>query len=490
MRPHPFDLEFVLAATGGTAAQVRARTFSGVSIDGRYVPEAGLWFALRGERFDGHMFAGQAVVSGASGLIVARGRAKDLADTLDVTIIEVEDTVVALGALAHAHRMRMKDLKVVGVAGSNGKTTTKEMIGAVLTAGFGAAAVHKTEGNYNNHIGLPLTLLRLDEEHRYAVVEMGMSAIGELAYLAHMARPDVAVVVSIGAEHLETLGDLDTVARAEGEIFEALTPSGTAIWPDGEERIQPYAEKSRALRRLRFGRAPGAPVRIVSAAARIDGTDVVLRLSDGTRVETTLGIIGLHNAFNAAAAAACADALGVPAAAIAEGLKSARTAKHRSAIVDVAGRHIIDDCYNASPPSMGAALDTLADFARQSGTRGIAVLGDMLELGPTEADLHREVGSRAGALGLHLLVGVGPRAAHIVEGARAAGMPADRAIHVDEIDDATWHARRAAGPGDWVLVKASRGARLERVVEGLRTQLAPPPPGSAPAGSPSSTPRA
>jgi len=404
-------------------------------------------------------------------VIVARGRGGDSTSTLDVTVIEVDDTVIALGALAHAHRMRMPKLEVIGVAGSNGKTTTKEMIGAILVAAVGDAAVHKTDGNYNNHIGLPLTMLRLDAGHRYAVLEMGMSAIGELANLAVMARPDVAVVVSIGAEHLETLGNMDNVARAEGEVFALLPPGGAAVWPDGDARIAPYAERSRALTRLPFGRAPGAAVRVGSAAARVDGTDVLLRLADGQRVQTRLGIVGIHNAHNAAAAAAAAHALGVPAAAIGAGLAEARTAKHRNAIVDIAGRHIIDDCYNASPPSMGAALDTLADFARQSGTRGIAVLGDMLELGPTEDALHREVGERAGLLGLHLLVGVGPRAAHIIEGARAAGMPSDRAVHVDELDDATWHARRAAGPGDWVLVKASRGARLERVVDGLRNQL-------------------
>jgi UDP-N-acetylmuramoyl-tripeptide--D-alanyl-D-alanine ligase len=472
MEKMPFDLEFVLKATAGSVAKTRATAWGSVSIDGRAVPRGGLWFAITGERHDGHLFAGQAVVSGATGLVVARGRAAEFLGPPDVTVIEVDDTQRALAALAHAHRMRLPDLKVVGVAGSNGKTTTKEMLGAVLTAAVGAGQVHKTEGNYNNQIGLPLTMLKLTAAHRFAVLEMGMSALGELLHLCTLGRPDVGVVVSIGAEHLETLGNMDNVARAEGEIFALLPPGGAAVWPDGDARIAPYAERSRALTRLPFGRAPGAAVRVVSASARIDGTDVLLRLADGQRVQTRLGIVGIHNAHNAAAAAAAAHALGVPAEAIGAGLAEARTAKHRNAIVDVAGRHIIDDCYNASPPSMGAALDTLADFARQSGTRGIAVLGDMLELGPTEAALHREVGERAGVLGLHLLVGVGPRAAHIIEGARAAGMPSDRAVHVDELDDATWHARRAAGPGDWVLVKASRGARLERVVDGLRSQFA------------------
>jgi UDP-N-acetylmuramoyl-tripeptide--D-alanyl-D-alanine ligase len=474
MTDHAFDLDFVLGATGASATAVHARGFTAVSIDGRAVPRGGLWFAIRGDRFDGHQFADQAIASGAAGLVVARGRAAGIAGAERLTVLEVDDTHRALAALAHAHRMRLGELRVVGVAGSNGKTTTKEMIAAILAASAGVAAVHKTEGNFNNHIGLPLTMLKLTRAHRFAVLEMGMSALGELAFLAELGRPDVAVVVSIGAEHLESLGTVENVVRAEAEIYGALGPRGVAVWPEGEERLRPFVDESRAARKLRFGRAPGAPVRVVSAAARVEGTDVVLRLPDGARVETRLGIVGIHNAWNAAAAAACACALGVAPEAIAAGLAEARTAKHRNAIVDVGGRHILDDCYNASPPSMGAALDTLADFARQSGKRGIAVLGDMLELGSTEAELHREVGLRAGSLGLHLVVGVGPRAQFIVEGARAAGMPPDRAIHVDELDDATWHARRAAGPGDWVLVKASRGARLERVVDGLRAHWQPP----------------
>lgn len=472
-RELPFSLDFVVAATRGTLRRRGAVAFTGVSIDGRVVPPGGLWFAIRGERFDGHQFAVQAIRTGAAGLVVERGRGAELLAFTDVSIIEVDDAVRALGALASAHRLRFPSLKVVGVAGSNGKTTTKEMIGAVLAAEVGEEAVHKTEGNFNNHLGMPLTMLRLDAGHRYAVLEMGMSALGELDYLARLARPDVAVVVSIGAEHLETLGTLENVARAEGEIYAALAVAGTAVWPDGDDRIAPYAEAGPALRRLRFGHAPGAPVRILHAAARLDGTDIVLRLPDGQRLATRLGIIGLHNASNAAAAAAVACALGISPRAIAEGLAAARTAKHRSAIVEIAGRHVIDDCYNASPPSVGAALDTLADFARQSDTRSVAVLGDMLELGPSEGELHHAIGERAARLGIDLLIAVGPRAVHIAEGARAAGLPAERAIQVDEIDDAVWHACRTTEPGDWILVKASRGARLERVVNGLRSSLEP-----------------
>ena len=384
MRSAELTPEFVLAAIDGTLAHAGGVTgaFTGVSIDGRNVPPGGLWFAIRGERFDGHQFANQAIECGPAGFVVERGRATEilaLPGAENLAIIEVDDSIRALGALGRAWRLAMPALRVAGVAGSNGKTTTKEMLAAILEAHAGEAAVLKTEGNFNNHIGLPLTLLRLNSSHRFAVLEMGMSALGELAYLATLGRPDVAVVVNIGAEHLLTLNDIETVARAEGEIFASLPPDGVAVWPDDEQRIAPYAEASRAARRICFGRTAGVGVRVLSAVVKTDGTDIVLRLPDGALVESHLGIVGLHNAGNAAAAAAVAHALGASPASIAAGLPMARAAKHRSSLGEIGGRHIIDDCYNASPPSMAAALDTVVDFARQvrekgGKSRAIAVL--------------------------------------------------------------------------------------------------------------------
>jgi UDP-N-acetylmuramoyl-tripeptide--D-alanyl-D-alanine ligase len=472
------DLEFVLSATGGSVFQERqrrpARSFTGVAIDGRAVPAGGLWFAIQGERFDGHDFAAQAVASGAAGLVVARGRARSLPSGLDATVIEVGGTVRALGDLARAHRLRLPSLEVVGVTGSNGKTTTKEMVAAILAAHAGSAAVHKTEGNFNNHLGLPLTLLRLGPAHRYAVIEMGMSALGEIAYLAGLALPDVGIIVNVGPVHLATLGSIDNIARAKGELFAALGPAGIAVYPDGDERIAAQAEASRAVRQLRFGTGPGVPVRLLHAHADLDGTAVKLRLPDGRLVQARVQAVGLHNARNAVAAAAAAHALGVAPEAIARGLSESRAAKHRSTVVEIGGRRVIDDCYNASPLSTAAALDTLGDLARQHKRRAVAVLGDMLELGPDEALLHRNIGERAGRLGLDLLVAVGPRAEHIAEGAYAAGMGAERVIHTEDVRVAVGSALHATQPGDFILVKASRGARLERVVDGLRAEFAAP----------------
>jgi UDP-N-acetylmuramoyl-tripeptide--D-alanyl-D-alanine ligase len=433
-----------------------------------------LWFAIVGERFDGHDFAAQAVASGAAGLVVAGGRARSL-PPLDVTVVEVADTVRALGDLARAHRLRLPSLRVVGVTGSNGKTTTKEMVAAILATEAGDAAVHKTEGNFNNHLGLPLTLLRLGAAHRYAVIEMGMSALGEIAYLASLARPDVGVIVNVGPVHLEGLGTIDNVARAKGELFAALAPAGTAVYPDGDPRIAAQAAGSRAVRQLRFGEAPGVPVRLERADADVDGTALELRLPDGAAITTRVSAVGIHNARNAAAAAAAAWALGVPADAIGRGLASARPAKHRSTIVEIGGRRVIDDCYNASPLSTAAALDTLAVLARKHGARAVAVLGDMLELGADEALLHRNIGERAAHAGVDLLVAVGPRAEHYAEGAFAAGMSGERVVHTEDVRVAAGSALHATQPGDFILVKASRGARLERVVDGLRAAFEVPP---------------
>ena len=491
-----FDLDFLVATTGGTVVHRRdpsvaaagpephadraasrrpADAYTGVSIDGRNVPLGGVWFAIRGERLDGHQFIGQAAARGAAALVVVRGRAQHL-PPLDATVIEVDEGIAAVCALAAAHRLRFPSLRVVAVAGSHGKTTVRDMLAASLGAHASASAVLKSDGRHQTPLTLALTLLELRATHRYAVLEMGTTRPGDITRLAALARPDVGVVVSLGVEHLQTFGGLAEVARAEAEIFAALPAAGVAVYPFGDELLAPWAEASPAVRRIRFGRAPESAVRVLAAHVLPDGTAVTLRLPDGSLCESRLSLVGLHNAQNAAAAAAAAYALGLPAATITAGLPEARSSKQRSALIDVAGRHILDDCYNASPPTVIAALDTLADFARQSGSRSIAVLGDVLELGPSEAALHRAIGAHAAHLHLDLLVAVGRLGASIAEGARAAGLADDHVIHVDEVDDAAWHASKRAKPGDWVLLKASRGARLEKIVEQLREAFAPPPP--------------
>jgi UDP-N-acetylmuramoyl-tripeptide--D-alanyl-D-alanine ligase len=455
-------LDLVLAATGGVVTRTGAERFAGATIDGRKLPAGALFFAVKGETHDGHDFVAQAVASGAAGAVVARGRTP----SVDATIVEVDDPVRALGQIAAAHRASFPSLRVVGVTGSNGKTTTKEMIAAILTAAAGADAVLKTEGNLNNHLGVPLTLLRLTAAHRYAVVEMGMSALGEIAYLAGLARPDVAVVVNVAGVHLEQLGTVENVARAKGEIWGGLT--GFAVLPVDEPLLAPHAAHVPAARRLTFGpRALAPTVGIDGVSASADGLRLALTI-EGRAHDARVPLVGAHNARNAAAAAAAARALGVDDAAILDGLARVRPAKHRAQLLPAGDRTILDDCYNASPLSTRAALDALV-ASTAPGHRRVAVLGDMRELGADSARLHAEVGAYAAERVDHLIA-VGAEAAHLCDAARARLGP-ERAWHTLDVEAAAARAVAVSGAGDLILVKASRGMALERVVDGIAARL-------------------
>jgi UDP-N-acetylmuramoyl-tripeptide--D-alanyl-D-alanine ligase len=475
-------LERVLDATSGALVRPGAERFTRVVIDGRDVPRGALFFAVKGERFDGHDFVAQAVAGGADGVVVARGRGARAAESAvgSFAVIEVDDTVLALGQLARAHREAMSELKVVGVAGSNGKTTTKEITAAILSAAVGEGAVLKTEGNLNNHLGVPLTLLKLTPAHRFAVVEMGMSALGELAYLASIARPDVAIIVSIAVEHLEHLGTIENIARAEAEILDAVTETGTArgyaVVPVDEPLLAPYVERVPAARRLTFGpRASGATVGIENVTPGPDGLTFTLHLRGLTSrsgVQAKLPLVGAHNASNAAAAAAAALALDLGEGPILDGLEHVKPAKHRAQLYAVGDRTVLDDCYNASPLSMRAALDALT-AAAPAGRKRVAVLGDMLELGPEGPALHAEIGAYAAAR-VDELIAFGPLSRGLAEAARAE-LPADkkdRVLHTDDPHDAAERALAVSGTGDVILIKASRGMRLERVIDLIAQALA------------------
>jgi UDP-N-acetylmuramoyl-tripeptide--D-alanyl-D-alanine ligase len=446
----------VVAATGG--ARLRGQDgaiFSSVTIDSRAVSPGALFFAVKGERFDGHDFVAAAVASGATGVVVERGRGTAL--TIDASVIGVDDVVQALGALAAAHRAAMTDLKVVAITGSHGKTTTKEMTAAILASAAGGDAVCKTEGNLNNHLGVPLTLLRLHEGHRYAVVEMGMSGLGEIEYLTKLARPDVAVVVGIAGVHLEQLGSLENVARAKAEIFAGLGAGGVAIYPHDEALLRPHV--GALPRTMTFGpKATRATVTYEDVQPGPTGLTMRLHLTGVTSavgVSAHVSLIGRHNASNAAAAACVALALDVGEGSILDGLATVRAAKHRAQLVQVAGgRTVLDDCYNAAPASMRAAIDALVEVT-PAGAQKIAVLGDMLELGPDSDKLHAEVGAYAAARVDHL----------VTLGERSKIMGAS--FHTDDPRVAADRVRAVSRAGDVILVKASRGMRLERVIDAL-----------------------
>lgn len=460
----------LMAATGArrVSGEPRELLLRGVTTDGRAVPSGGLFIALSGERFDGADFAPQAVSAGASAVLVNASRAAQVAQACpDATVLSVDSTLRALSMLARWHRERMP-ARVVAVTGSNGKTTTKELVRFALST---SGPTHATLGNLNNEIGAPLSLLGLRSEHRFAVFELGMNHEGEIARLTAMTRPDVGVVTNVAAVHVEGLGSLDGVSRAKGELFHGLPLDGVAVANADDPLVAARAEWA-SRRTLWFGEAVRSDVRlerILSHDAR--GLRMEVR-AFGRSLPVTLPLVGLHNGVNACAALAAAAACGVELEVAAEGLSKARLPGRRLLLKPIPGTDatLLDDCYNANPASTLAALATLRELAPE-GSR-IAVLGDMRELGPDEARAHREVGAAAAGSGLSLLVAFGPVSRALAEGALAAGFPAERVLHTDDPDAAARRVREfletgATRAGTLVLVKASRGTRLERVSDRL-----------------------
>ncbi len=475
-----FSAAEILRAAGARTRRGGGRDhFDGVSTDTRRLPPGCLFVALKGERFDGHDFLADAAAKGAGGAIVRRGT-EPPPGAAGFALLEVDDTLAALGALARLHRSRFS-IPVGAVAGSNGKTTAKEMAAAILRTRGPALA---TEGNLNNEVGVPLTLLGLEPTHGAAVVELGMSHPGELARLTAIARPTAGLVTLVAEEHLEFLKDLEGVAEAEGELYRGLEAGALAVVNADDPRCVAQAERAGSrMRRISFGKSRGADVRLLRVRPLgLEGQEIFLegeegegrggRLqSDETRQPSRgeyavrLSFVGEHNAMNAVAAAALARALGFSFDEISLGLSAARPFVHRSRIVRTAsGLVLLDDCYNANPSSMGAALATLETLA--AGGRRVAILGDMLELGEAEAREHRALGERA-ARAADVAAFFGPRSEGAFEAARARGLPAARAGHFTEVDSLVAWVRPLLRPGDTVLVKGSRGMKLERVVDAL-----------------------
>jgi UDP-N-acetylmuramoyl-tripeptide--D-alanyl-D-alanine ligase len=485
-----FSPDELARATGGRWIGSPPARIEGVSTDTRTLGTGCLFVALRGERFDAHDYLADAASKGAAALAVSAAWASGHEPPLPA--LAVPDTLAALGAVARLHRRRF-DVPVVAVTGSNGKTTTREMIAAILAT---RGKVLKTEGNLNNEVGVPLTLFGLDSSHTAAVIEMGMNHPGEIARLAAIAEPRVGVVTLAAPAHLEGLGTVDRVADAKAELYQGLPANGIAVANADDPRMLKRAQAS-GRRRLTFAVGRGRR-----------GDVVVLELldpgADGLRFTLGIGnrevpvhmpaLVGVHNAANAAAAAAAAVALGCTDREIAEGLAAVRPVGRRLRLERLpSGLELVDDCYNANPASMTAALRTLADLVRasglrnqasglrprasgeagdgqrsppRSGARAVAVLGDMLELGAFEEEAHRELGAEAARAGVAALAAFGPRSRATAEAARAAGL-AD-VFHTEDMDALVRWARASVAPTDVLLVKGSRGMKLERLVEALR----------------------
>jgi len=431
---------------------------TGVSIDSRTVKDGELFVAIRGDRFDGHDFVPDAVRRGAWGALVERSalgaRPGDLGGLRNV--IAVDDTLIALQEMSLIHRRKFS-LPVVGLTGSNGKTTTKEMLAAILLR---RGPVLKNEGNLNNHIGVPLTLFKLRGQHRAAVIEMGMSGLGEIELLTRLAQPEVGVITNIGPAHLQFLGSTDTVAQAKGELLQGLGPGGTAVL-NADDR---YFGMLRALhpgRTVSFGMGERADVRATEIEQQQDGTALTVH-AGGATARVRISTVGRHNVSNALAAAAAATVLGVPLDMVRAGLEDFRPVAMRSELRVVRGMRVLADCYNANPASVRAALETLSALG---GERSVAVLGDMLELGEAAVEAHREVGRTAAGLRIGALIAVGPLGRHIAEGARSAGMAGDRVREADTPSQAAVLLRGIARAGDAVLMKGSRGMKMETVLE-------------------------
>ena len=450
----------LLRLTGGRLLARSTRPIRGAAVDSRLVGPGQLFVALPGARTDGHDHVPEAIARGAAAVLVTRPPA-DAASLGDVTVVRVADGGAALGAVAAGWRRRFTPL-VVGITGSIAKTSTKEAVATVLGA---TRRTLRTEGNMNNEIGLPLTLLRLGPEHEAAVLEMGMYVGGEIAELAAMARPSIGVVTAVQPVHLSRIGTLEAVERAKGELLEALPADGTAILNEDDPIVARMDDRS-AARALRYGFADTADVRageVVSAG--VDGMRFRLQTPAGER-SVAIPVPGRLSVHNALAGAAVGLAAGVGLDAMVTALAEGWTAPHRSQIVRLRGATIVDDSYNASPGSMLAALELLSGLPG----RRVAVLGTMLELGEGHDAGHRAVGEAAGRT-VELLVVVGPEAQGIVEGARAAGLDAGRIHHVDDAEAAHDVLRPRLRDGDAVLVKASRGIGLDRLVDALRLEL-------------------
>jgi UDP-N-acetylmuramoyl-tripeptide--D-alanyl-D-alanine ligase len=460
----------VLAGTGGALVSRVAGevAFTSVSIDSRTLEAGALFVAVRGARFDGHDFLAEAAGRGALAALVHR----DAPAPAGLPLVRVADTTRGLSDLAR-HVRRAADVPLVGVTGSVGKTTTKDVTAHLLST---RGPVLKTEGNLNNQYGLPLTLLRLAPEHTAAVVELGMSAPGEIRALAALAEPDVATITRIAPVHLEFFPSVDAIAAAKAEILEGLRPGGTAVLNRDDPRVRAIGEGFRG-RVVWFGRDRRSDVSAEderveggagdgrSSGPSGEGTMATLRVA-GCAVDVTLPLLGPHFVQNFLAAAAAAHVLGVSAEAMAQAALSLRPARHRGEVVRLGeGVTLLDDCYNSSPEALEAAV---AALALVPGRRRVAVLGDMLELGPSGPALHRE-GGRALAGRVDALLGVGPLAKEIVEGAREAGLTALE--HFATAADAVAALPALVRPGDAVLVKGSRGVKLEAVVAALAARF-------------------
>jgi UDP-N-acetylmuramoyl-tripeptide--D-alanyl-D-alanine ligase len=429
----------------------------GYSIDSRTLSPGDLFIAISGERFDGHEYVEAALQKGAIGAIVEAGK-KVAGDPL--RLLKVEDTLKALQLLGAAAR-RLWGKPLLAVTGSAGKTTTKEMLAHILATRF---RVMKSSGNLNNHIGLPLQLLKLEAEHELGVVEMGMNHAGEIRALGALAHHDLAVVTTVAPVHLEFFGSLAEIARAKYEIIETLPTGGVAVLNADDEYVSQFGRNFKG-KVVTFG---------IKRSADVSAQKIKLNGAEGSTFELVVGtvgepvtfpLVGEHNIYNALAAAAAAMDRGISPSQAAAALSSIAPPDKRGQVLHLHGATIINDCYNSNPRALEAMIDTLASMKAE---RRILVVGEMLELGPTAETLHRECGKHAAEKKIDVVIGVRGMARAVAEAACGSGTQAQFVETPEQAGE--WLARNLR-PGDAVLLKASRGVKLERALDMLQDKV-------------------
>ncbi len=454
-----FSIAQIAAMTGGSIVGPGDSGVTGVATDSRSITPGQLFVPLVGPRFDGHAYLSKMAAKGVTVVLAAGSWAEGNPLPAGVTTVVVPDTLRALGDLAAGYRASFT-LPVIGITGSNGKTTTKELLATILElTGPGL----KSSGNLNNLIGLPQMLFRLLPSHRWAVLEMGMSEPGEIDRLAEIARPSLGIVTNAFQAHLESMGSIENVARAKGELFLRLPPGGTALYNADDPLVARLPGASGVLRRS-FGLVSGEVTASDVTSHGLDGMSFTLHLAQ-EQLRVRFHACGRHLLANALAAAAAAESLGVGGVTIREGLERFQPADRRFAMERIGKMTLIDDSYNANPASMEAALTTLPEI--HGSGRIIAALGDMLELGPETEALHRRLGEQAGRIVQRLYLR-GAMAPAVAEGARRAGLPASAIVIASEHDAIASAILHDAKTDDLLLVKGSRGAGMDRVAALIR----------------------
>lgn len=435
----------IASACGGDLVQDAPDGAGGFAIDTREVKSGDLFIGVPGARVDGGALAADAFDAGAWGVLV-RPLHAEAAAGCGGAVVAHPDPVAALGRIAEGHLRRLS-CRVIGVTGSSGKTSTKDILASILAQAGGTVA---TRGNRNTEIGMPLEILRADAQTRFLVLEMAMRGRGQIAELARIAKPDVGVIVSIGPAHLDLLGSIEEIAAAKSELIAGLEPGRTVIIPAGERLLEPHLRPD--LKTVRFG--PGGDVKMV----RESGRELEIDLH-GERLEVHVNFDQPHNRLNLLAALAAAGAVGVRTG---RDLQVAFSALRGDRLALSDGIVLIDDCYNSNPSSLAAGLSDLAAESGRRGGRSVAVLGDMLELGPAELEFHRQAGCDAAAAGVGFLVTVGRRAESMADGFEG---PSE---HFADAEAAAGGLSALLKPGDTVLIKGSRGVGLEAVARRLK----------------------